>query len=111
MYIASFFLMMQGLKEYREAMTKKIKVVDKKVLDSIVVLLFIANIFSSRVGLKSYGLFFVYLVLVFLIDILTSIKARVALKKRLGFWLGVFYILIGFETIVWIRNVMPNNYS
>ena len=108
MYIASFFLMMQGLKEYREAMTNKIKVVDKKVLDSIVVLLFIANIFSSRVGLKSYGLFFVYLVLVFLIDILTSIKARVALKKRLGFWLGVFYILIGFETIVWIRNVMPN---
>ena len=108
MYLACFFLMIQGLKEYREALEGKIKVVDKKVLDSIVFLLFIANIFVAKIGLKSYGLFFAYLILTLLVDVLANMKAKTPLKEVLCFWIGVFYIVIGFETIVWIRNIMPN---
>lgn len=108
MYLASLFLMLQGMKEYREALENKINVVSKKVLDSIVILLFIANLYSTKIGLSSYGMFFVYVILILLIDILKSMKAKTCSKNRLFFWLGVFYIIIGFQTIVWIRNIMPN---
>lgn len=108
MYIISLFLMIQGLAEYREALNNKIAVVNRKVLNLVVLLLFVANICYTKIGLQSYILFSICLILIILMDILNIVKAKISLKNRLFFWIGVLYILIGFETIVWIRNIMPN---
>lgn len=108
MYLASLLLMLQGLKEYREALEKKIKVVSNKLLDSIAIFLFIANLCFEIIGIDSYRIFSIYTVLIVLVNILKTTKAKLSLKDRLLFWVGVFYIIIGFQTIVWIRNIMPN---
>ena len=108
MYIASLLLMLQGLKEYREALEGKIHVVSIKTLCFMAGLMFVSNLCYSKLGMESYGIFLVAAILILLVDILNCMKSKISLKNRIPFWMGVFYIIIGFQTIVWIRNIMPN---
>lgn len=108
MYIASLLLMLQGLKEYRNALENKNNTININVLYSLAMVLFGLNVSSRSLGIKAFVLFGLFSFIIILVDLATLEKKNISLKSRISFWLGVFYIIVGFETIVWIRNVVPN---
>lgn len=108
MYIASLLLMLQGLKEYRNALENKNNTINVNILYVLAIVLFGFNMVSKVLGAKSFILFGIFSFVVVLVDLAGLKKRNISLKSRLSFWVGVFYIIIGFETIIWIRNVVPN---
>lgn len=108
MYIASLLLMLQGLKEYRNALENKNNTINVNILYVLAIVLFGFNMVSKVLGAKSFILFGIFSFVVVLVDLAGLKKRNISLKSRLFFWIGVFYIIIGFETIIWIRNVVPN---
>lgn len=108
MYIASLLLMLQGLKEYRNALENKNNTINVNILYVLAIVLFGFNMVSKVLGAKSFILFGIFSFVVVLVDLAGLKKRNISLKSRLFFWIGVFYIIVGFETIIWIRNVVPN---
>lgn len=108
MYIASLLLMLQGLKEYRNALENKNNTINVNILYLLAIVLFGLNMVSKVLGAKSFILFGIFSFIVVLVDLAGLEKRNISLKSRLSFWIGVFYIIVGFETIIWIRNVVPN---
>ena len=108
MYIASLLLMLQGLKEYRNALENKNNTINVNILYLLAIVLFGLNMVSKVLGAKSFILFGIFSFIVVLVDLAGLEKRNISLKSRLFFWIGVFYIIVGFETIIWIRNVVPN---
>src|SRR5699024_2970844 len=108
MYIASLLLMLQGLKEYRNALENKNNTINVNILYVLAIVLFGFNMVSKVLGAKSFILFGIFSFVVVLVDLAGMKKRNISLRSRLSFWVGVFYIIIGFETIIWIRNVVPN---
>lgn len=108
MYIASLLLMLQGLKEYRNALENKNNTINVNILYVLAIVLFGFNMVSKVLGAKSFILFGIFSFIVVLVDLAGLEKRNISLKSRLFFWIGVFYIIVGFETIIWIRNVVPN---
>ena len=108
MYIASLLLMLQGLKEYRNALENKNNTINVNILYVLAIVLFGFNMVSKVLGAKSFILFGIFSFVVVLVGLAGLKKRNISLKSRLSFWVGVFYIIIGFETIIWIRNVVPN---
>lgn len=105
MYIASLLLTMQGLKEYKDAISHKDLYIDKKVIYIISIGLFVTNITYSNFRLKGFVVFLLILCSILLIDLYRN---KNKLKKQFLAWLGLLYVLIGLESIVLIRNVLPN---
>ena len=107
MYIAVLLLMMQGLKEYGEALKVKNNTIHHSVLYVLSVIVFIINILSISLGLKSHLIFLGFYFVLICTDLIMASRT-IPIRKRLLFWLGISYIIVGFESMIFIRNFIPN---
>lgn len=106
MYVAVLFLMMQGLKEYNEALKNKNNTIYPGVLSILAVIMFICNVLSEKISVRFYLMFICFYLITVCVDLI-MVNRNISIKKRLLFWLGITYILVGFESMILIRNFIP----
>lgn len=107
MYIAVLLLMMRGMDEYSNALKNKNNSVHSTVLYLLAFVLFGSNILTNVFGINSYALFLSFYFMVICTDLIMTGKS-ITMKRRLLFWLGVTYIIVGFEAMILVRNFVPS---
>ena len=107
MYIAVLLLTMRGLDEYSNALKNKGNSMHSGVLYILALVLFSSNILTNIFGINSYLLFSSFYFMVICTDLFITGK-NIGIKNRLLFWLGITYILVGFQTMILVRNFVPN---